>query len=238
VLNGLPVAQLVGRAGVPWNDRDALLAQLGPRAVKLGNVVVSRSRLAAVEEATLGAVTQYHSRHPLEEGMPREELRERLFGDAPAAVFEEALRVLVQRGGIVARERVALAGRTVALDDREARTRDEMVTILREAGLTPPATATLAERIGVKPESLDRIANLLTRQRVIVRIGALFFDAEALARLKAEIHALKQTGAAATLDVAAFKDRYNVSRKYAIPLLEYLDRERVTARVGDARRIL
>ena len=65
--------------------------------------------------------------------------------------------------------------------------------------------------------------------------GNEFPEAE-LARLKTEIRALKQNGAVATLDVGAFKQRYNVSRKYAIPLLEFLDSERITRRVGDVRQ--
>ena len=56
--------------------------------------------------------------------------------------------------------------------------------------------------------------------------------------LKAEIQSLKQSGEGETIDVGSFKDRYHVTRKYAIPLLEYLDRERVTRRVGDTRKIL
>ena len=62
--------------------------------------------------------------------------------------------------------------------------------------------------------------------------------ADALERLKHDVLALKGQGGAAKVDVAAFKDRYGISRKYAIPLLEWLDRERVTRRVGDARVIL
>jgi selenocysteine-specific elongation factor len=58
--------------------------------------------------------------------------------------------------------------------------------------------------------------------------------------LKEEVSALKAgaPGGRATVDVAAFKDRYGISRKYAIPLLEYLDRERVTRRTGDVRLVL
>ena len=207
-LSGLPVAQLVGRAGVRWSDRDQLVAQLDGRVVQVGNVLVSASRLTAVEEAMLATVAQYHTGHPLEDGMPREELRERLFGNAPIAIFEEA------------------------------RVREAMVQILRDAALAPPDAATLASRIGVKVDVIDRIANLLVRQQVLVRADDLVFHESALTRLKTEIRSLREAGGIATLDVAAFKGRYNVTRKYAIPLLEFLDRERITRRVGDVRHIL
>ncbi len=81
---------------------------------------------------------------------------------------------------------------------------------------------------------------LLLRQKVLARLDALVFHAETLKGLKAEIQALKPAApdGRATVDVAMFKDRYGVTRKFAIPLLEWLDRERVTRRVGDTRVVL
>jgi selenocysteine-specific elongation factor len=72
---------------------------------------------------------------------------------------------------------------------------------------------------------------------VLARAGDLVFHATALHRLRDEIHALKAAGTD-LIDVSTFKTRYQVTRKHAIPLLEYLDRERITRRVGDKRRIL
>ena len=89
------------------------------------------------------------------------------------------------------------------------------------------------------PAVVDRILKLLQRQKVLVRIDTLLFHDEALKQLKAELMALKASaGNAARIDVATFKERFGVSRKFAIPLLEYLDRERVTRRMGDSRVLL
>ena len=236
-LSGLPVGQLVRRAGVPWSHGDEVRAELDGRAVQVGTVLVSASRLAAAADAMLAAVAQYHADHPIAGGMPREELRARLFGKAPAAVFEHALQSLVERARVVARERIALPGRGMALSPEESRARDAILEVLGGAGLTPPEPALLATRIAATREVVDRIANLLVRQNEIVKIGDLLFHPAALTRLKAEIRSLKQAGIA-TLDVAAFKERYTLTRKYAIPLLEFLDRERITRRVGDVRHIL
>jgi len=83
------------------------------------------------------------------------------------------------------------------------------------------------------------VLKLLQRQKVLVRLDTLLFHDEALKRLKAEVAALKTTtGTGARIDVATFKERFGVTRKFAIPLLEYLDRERLTRRVGDSRVIL
>jgi selenocysteine-specific elongation factor len=236
-LSGLPVGQLVRRAGVPWSHGDEVRAELDGRAVQVGSVLVSASRLAAAEEAMLAAVAQYHADHPIAGGMPREELRARIFGKAPGAVFEHALHSLVERKAVVARERIALPGRGTALSPEESRTREAILEILTGAGLTPPDPAVLATQIAAARDVVDRIANLLVRQNEIVKVGDLLFHAAVLARLKTEIRSLKQAGAA-TLDVAVFKERYKLTRKYAIPLLEFLDRERITRRVGDIRHIL
>jgi selenocysteine-specific elongation factor len=81
------------------------------------------------------------------------------------------------------------------------------------------------------------VIKLLQRQKVLVRIDTMLFHADALEALKQEIAALK-SGGVGRIDVATFKERFGVTRKFAIPLLEYLDRERVTRRVGDARVIV
>jgi len=239
-LCGLPLPQLSGRMGVASNQRQSLVERLvyASLASEIGGTLVAASRLSAVTEAVVAAVTRYHAGHPLEEGMPREEVRERLFARAPLPVFEHVLRVLTDRKRIIARDRIALAGHNVALTHDEARARDAMVETLRAAKLTPPDPSMLAAQIGAPLEVVTRIATLLVRRSELVRAGDLLFHESAMKQLKSEIQSLKQSGVADTIDVASFKDRYNITRKYAIPLLEYLDRERVTKRVGDARKIL
>ena len=239
-LCGLPLPQLSGRMGVASTQRRALVERLvhASLASEIGGTLVAASRLSAVEEAVVAAVTRYHAGHPLEDGMPREEARERLFARAPLPVFEHVLRVLTDRKRIIARDRIALAGHNVALTHDEARARDAMVETLRAAKLTPPDPSMLATQIGVPLEVVTRIATLLVRRSELVRAGDLLFHESAMKQLKSEIQSLKQSGVTNTIDVASFKDRYNITRKYAIPLLEYLDRERVTKRVGDGRKIL
>ena len=237
-LNGFSEHHLVGRAGVKWSDRDRVVIQLEPHVLRTAGTLISRSHIAAAEEALLTTIGRYHAQHPLEEGIPREELRERVFGAAPFVAFDAVVRALAERGRLVARDRVALAGHRLALSDEERRARDAVVEILREAGLTPPDAAAIAARIGAEPHVIERMVMLLVRQKVLVRAGELIFHQSALTELKAHIRSLKATGVAATVDVGAFKERYNVSRKFAIPLMEFLDRERVTRRIGDTRHIL
>ena len=109
----------------------------------------------------------------------------------------------------------------------------------RDGGLKPPDAASVAASTGVAAAVADRMLKLLQRQKVLVRVDVLLFHDEALKRLKAEVTALKTSaGAGARIDVATFKERFGVTRKFAIPLLEYLDRERVTRRMGESRVVL
>ena len=93
---------------------------------------------------------------------------------------------------------------------------------------------------GWTPTLVEKMTALLLRQKRLARVDTLIFHGEALAALKNEIRALKDTApqGRATVDVSTFKDRYGVTRKFAIPLLEWLDRERVTRRMGDVRVVL
>ena len=136
---------------------------------------------------------------------------------------------------IVGRDRLALAGHHVSLSPEEARAHEAIERLFREAGLAPPAESALPAAANVSAAVADRITTLLVRQKTLVKLDTLLFHAEALAGLKADVRALKGS---ARVDVSAFKERYGISRKYAIPLLEYLDRERITRRVGDSRVVL
>ena len=84
----------------------------------------------------------------------------------------------------------------------------------------------------------DRVCGLLLRRAVLVKVDVLLFHSETLAQLKREVLAAKGDTSASGVDVAGFKARYGITRKYAIPLLEWLDRERVTRRVGNTRVVL
>jgi len=150
----------------------------------------------------------------------------------------QALGELAAAGTISVRDRVALATHRLSLSPEEERARDAIERAYRDAGLKPPDASAIASTVGVDAAVADRMLKLLQRQKVLVRVDTLLFHDEALRQLKAEVTALKTGGGGARIDVATFKERFGVTRKFAIPLLEYLDRERVTRRLGDARVVL
>ena len=108
---------------------------------------------------------------------------------------------------------------------------------LAEAGLKVPAVKDVLAGLKIDKTRAQKIMTLLLREKILIKISDdLVFHQTALAELRRSLAAQKQLSP--RLDVARFKDLTGVSRKYAIPLLEYLDRERVTRRVGEERVIL
>jgi len=241
-LSGVAQSALVSRLGLAPGDADARAARTeqSGRAVVIDGTLVAASAIAERSDVLLRTLADYHRAHPLEVGMPREEARERLFPFAAAGVFDRVLATLAAAGRIVARDRLALSSHRLALSDAEEAARTGLERVFRDAGLRPPDLREAATALGVAADVIDRMAALLLRQRVLVRLDTVLFHEAALAGLREDIASLKAAAgpAGARIDVAAFKDRYGVSRKYAIPLLEYLDRERVTRRVGDARIVV
>jgi selenocysteine-specific elongation factor len=209
------------------------------QAVRAGDVLVSSALFAALTDAIVKTVTAHHRGQPLSEGVPREELREQLAARTHPAVFDRALADLAAAGVIAVKDRIALATHRVALTPEEERARAGIERVYREGGLTPPDALSLATSLGVAAPLADRMLKLLQRQKVLVRVDVLLFHDDVLKALKTEVAGLKGVaGTPARIDVATFKERFGVSRKFAIPLLEYLDRERVTRRMGDSRVVL
>jgi selenocysteine-specific elongation factor len=201
-------------------------------------VLFARGLREALAARLQALVREYHTAHPLSEGLAREEARERIFAHAAPALFERVLADLAGAGTVTGRDRLSGAGHALSLSPREAEARDTIERELRTGGLKPTEPAAIAAAHGIAADVSDRVVALLVRQKVAVKIGGLYFHQAALDDLKVDVRALKTAGPDARVDVLSFKERYGISRKFAIPLLEYLDRERVTRRAGETRVVL
>ena len=166
----------------------------------------------------------------------REELRDT--ADAQPDVFAFTLGLLLQEKKIeISGEHVRLPGRGVVMKDEEAESKKIIEAAFASAGLKVPFLKDVLAGLKVDKTRAQKIVTLMLRDKVLVKISDdLVFHQNALADLKQKVSALKAS--TPKIDVARFKDLTGVSRKYAIPLLEYLDRERITRRVGDSREVL
>ncbi len=189
----------------------------------------SRAALARVTDV----LREFHRQHPLTPGMAIEEVRSREFPGAPPFLLD----ALVSRsGGIIAEgELLRLASHKVVLKQEEEQASASMEAAFEKAGLAVPPVSEALAKSGVDPARARTLLQILLRQGKLVKIGAeLVFHRSALDGLRQRLAPYKGQ----RIGVPQFKELAGVSRKYAIPLLEYLDRERVTRREGDQRVVL
>jgi len=194
-------------------------------------LAVESLNLALIEQ-----VKQFHKLNPLVGGISREQLREQK--EIGSEIFGSVLDALVRQKKLeLAGELVRLPGHGVVMKDEEAESKKTMEEAFATAGLKVPALPEVLAKLKVDKTRAQKIVTLLLRERVLVKISdELVFHRSALEALRRQI--ALQKAKSPKMDVALFKEMTGVSRKYAIPLLEYLDRERVTKRVGDMREIL
>ncbi len=153
-------------------------------------------------------------------------------------IFSRALELLLQEKKLeIVDGAVRLPGRTIVMKDEEAESKLVIEQAFASAGLKVPALKEVLAPLKIDRARAQKLVALMLREKALVRVSEdLVFHHSALSELRRVIAARKRISP--SIDVAAFKELTGVSRKYAIPLLEYLDRERVTKRVGDARVIL
>jgi selenocysteine-specific elongation factor len=235
-MRGLTLDDAVARTG-QRRDQVIDLAASDPQIVRLGSTLLQNTALQQIGDALIVALEHFQRQNPLVAGMSREELRARLEDPSPE-VFDGVLNQLVKARRVeAAGEQVRLPGRGVVMKDEEAESKRTIEAAFSSAGLKVPLLKDVLGGLKVDRVRAQKIMTLLLRDRILVKLSDdLVFHRDALAELRKTVQAHKSK--ASRIDVAQFKDLIGVSRKYAIPLLEWLDRERVTRRVGDAREIV
>jgi selenocysteine-specific elongation factor len=197
--------------------------------------VDARALVSAVENLRQ-IVSNFHSKNPLVPGISKDILREQ--AALSAIAFDAVLSAaLLGKQVAVTQDLVHLPGRGVEMKDEEAQSRKTIEQAFASAGLKVPALENVLAGLKIDKLRAQKIVTLLLREKLLVKVSDdLVFHRAVLDQLRSSLVAQKAKNP--KIDVAAFKDLTGVSRKYAIPLLEYLDRERVTKRIGDERVIL
>jgi selenocysteine-specific elongation factor len=184
-------------------------------------------------------VEKFHKENPLLPGISREDLRSSLGRRVRPESFRAALDDLLTQKKLEAQgEIVKRAGSAISLDPEEAGAKEQIEKAFATAGLAVPAVKEVLSKLPVEAKRAEKILQILLRDKLLVRVTAdLIFHRDALAQLRDRLSVFKKTKGE-RLSVPVFKELTGITRKYAIPLLEYLDRERVTRRAGDERVIL
>jgi selenocysteine-specific elongation factor len=232
------VADAVAETGWLSARLEALSSELAKarKLVRFGDVQVSAEAVAKLRAEMKSIVDAFHKANPLVAGINREELRERI-GVRPEVFRGVEESLVLDKQLEVAGELVHAIGRGVVLRDDEAESKMKIEAAFASAGLKVPLLKDVLASLPVDKVRAQKIVTLLLRDRVLVKVGDdLVFHHDALDGLRQLVAA--QKAKTPKINVVAFKDLTGVTRKYAIPLLEYLDSERVTKRVGDERVIL
>jgi selenocysteine-specific elongation factor len=181
-------------------------------------------------------VKEFATANPLSGGISRQELAER--SGLERVLFATAVETLLGCRRIeITDELLHLPDRRVTLRDEEAASRQQIKDAFAAAGIRVPALKDVLAELPIDQDRARKIVALLMREKILLKVGEeLVFHRDTLAALRQQVRAMKTSSP--NMDVARFKEAFGLSRKYAIPLLEYLDREGVTRRAGDERIIL
>jgi selenocysteine-specific elongation factor len=231
---GLPLQNLLAEMNLKPTEATKLAAQAG--LLWCNQVLISPIAFDQAKAEVVKTVKAFHDANPLVSAISKEELHNRT--KLGSDVFFSVLAKLTEAKKLeINGEQVRIPGHGVILKDEESESKRTIEQAFSSAGLKVPSLKEVLAGLRVDKVRAQKIVTLLLRDKVLIKISEeLVFHHNALADLRQKVAALKST--TPKIDVARFKDMTGVSRKYAIPLLEYLDRERVTRRVGDERVIL
>jgi selenocysteine-specific elongation factor len=206
---------------------------VGPRR----NVRVLAEFAADLEDRILRALGRLHAAHPRQSAIPRVHLAAAVPDLANDALVAGILARLKQQGRLIASPRtVALPGHEPRLSQGERRLKEELAEAIRSGGMSPPDVAELAASAGSRGAVVpDLLALLRDEDRIAEIQSGLYLDADAEAELRRRVR--DRLGDGSTITMAELRDLLGTSRKYAVPIGEYLDRISLTRREGDLRRL-
>jgi len=226
---GMSVSDLIARTGL----QPDVLAKAPVKLISPHNWLTDPAWFQSTLDRLLRAVRQFHAQNPLQPGIAKQDLRARELPAAPPFLIDALLaesKDLAVEGEIV-RSRA----HKVTFKEDEEQARAAIERAFEQAGLAVPAVAEVLAKSGVEAARARTLLAILLRENRLTRVSAeLVFHRTAIDRLRELLAAHKSQ----RFNVSAFKEWTGVSRKYAIPLLEYLDRERLTRREGDERLVL
>jgi selenocysteine-specific elongation factor len=212
------------------------LAQSGQAVLydREARLYVHKDVLLALDAKVLARLREHAGRDSIDPSIAREELRQRA-GAPPQKLFAKALTALAERGELRAdAERVHPPGAKTKLSGADADAQEKLASVLDQAELAPPRADELPGLIGQSPDRTKALLKALAGAGRASKVSEeLWFGTGALLDLRRRVLAhLAQHG---SIDAQSFKELTGLTRKFAIPLLEYFDREKLTLRIGDKR---
>ena len=241
---GIGMQEIIPRTGWMLEEVRAAVERLvAARAIRVVNtepmLLLAESVFQDIAKKLLSRVEAFHKENPLVAGIPREDLRAVVGRRVRTEAFRAALEELAKQGKVILQgELVKKAGAEITLTPEEVRARTQIEQAFATAGLAVPSVKEVLGQLAIESRHAEKILQILLREKVLVRVSPeLIFHRDALGRLPVLLQNYKKSRGE-RIGVPTFKELTGITRKYAIPLLEYLDRQRLTRRMGDERVIL
>ncbi len=217
-----------------WIGRTPEILSISAEGEKL---YTTKNKWQALRAKIVRALEDYHAAHALAPGMDMEELREKLPYAIPARLFRAVVEILegeksVKRDGNV----LSLPGHKVRLRADEKTLTEKIRRLLGGSPLAPPDLRQIEKELGAERNKVAEIVRVMEREKAVVRVAPdLYYLADSVDNVRGVLYKyLSENG---EITAATFRDLLGSSRKYTIALLEYFDREGITLRVGDLRRL-
>lgn len=238
--DGASRAQLKALTGLGASALDAGLDLLSCKGEALcwdkeNHCWISKTAFDKLLAGALARAAELHCKEPLKPAFSRNALLAAWSKHLPPRLIQKVLDAAVKAGRLaVEGEGLRLAGHTVTLAADQAGLRQKLLAAHQRAGLTPPNARDLLEKLGCTAKEAVPVLRVLCEEGALVKVkDGLYYDAAALGTILEQVR--QWFGSHENLDVGDLREILGLSRKYLIALLEYMDNERITVRVGDQR---
>ena len=239
---GLSLAQLVILTDLESRELQKKLQLMGGRQEvflvdKESRIYVAGEVVKRLEESMLGELQELHRRFPMRQGVSRGELAGKWARDIPEKLFYFVLERLVRAEKIVSeQEYYRLPQHKVSLAADQEKLREKITRTYRQAGIQPPTVKKLLEDLGLEMKEAGPVLRLLQDEKELVKINEdFYFSSGAVQELKDKVKDYLEKNE--EMGPVEFKEITGLSRKFAIPLMEFMDKEKLTMRVGDKRKL-
>ncbi|HKN19556.1 MAG TPA: SelB C-terminal domain-containing protein, partial [Dissulfurispiraceae bacterium] len=238
-LRGVSAGEIIGWVQDEIPEIESAIRQLLEEGVlvRSHNLLFHKDGFNAFRETVMAEVGRFHKENPLKQGVPKEELRDRVrVGLKDDEKFFDGLIAMIN-DLTIDKDMIRLTGFSVALSNAEEGTKRRILEALDKEGFQPPLKSDLARQLSIKEKELNDLLMLLAKDGLLVRIS----DSIYITKLQYDsmIVSLKKFYAKKSeMSIAEFRDILGTTRKYALPFVEYLDTKKITLRVGDIRKLM
>ena len=200
----------------------------------LNNILIHYTFIDEVEESIITIINKYHQSNPLRQGISKEELRNKVLSNAKIKLFDEFVEYYISLGTIKqVNKSIALKSFHVEFSAEHKKIYDELISSFISGGFQPPSIEELVKNVK-NPKNHQQVLHALIESGELIKINDDFYlhsdyYKKAIELIRQFIEENKE------ISLGEFRDLLNTTRKYALPLLEYFDQNKVTKRLGEKR---